>query len=69
MKIQVTNKQGQIIVQFESNETNNVATNQAMDIARKINHFFAVYVNGRLDCFTESADYFVFPKNIQGETI
>ena len=69
MLIQVTNKQGQIITQFESNETNNIATNQAMDIARKITYFFAVYVNGRLDCFTESADYFVFPKNIQGETI
>jgi len=64
MKVQVTNKQGQIIDQFESNETRNIATNQAIDLALKATNFFAVYVDGKLDCFSESSDHFAFPKTI-----
>jgi hypothetical protein len=64
MKIQITNKQGQVIDQFESNETRNIATNQAIDLALKVTSFFAVYVNGKLDCYSESSDHFAFPKTI-----
>lgn len=64
MKIQVINKAGQIISQFESNESRNIATNQAIGLASKVDSFFAVYVNGVLDCFSESSDNFSFPKSI-----
>lgn len=64
MQVKVINNQNQIIVQIESNETRNVATNYAMDIARKSCNFFAVYVDGKLDCFTESSDKFEFSKTI-----
>jgi len=65
MRIQATNKQGQIIVDFVSNETNNIATNHAIDLARKFGHFFAIYVDGKLDCYSESSDRnFSFPKTI-----
>lgn len=64
MKIQITNKNGQIIEQFVSKETRNIATNQAIDLALKTSNFFAVYVDGKLDCFSESSDCFAFPKTI-----
>ena len=64
MNIQVTNRTGQIISQFESNESRNIATNQAIDLALKVGNFFAVYVDGKLDCFSESSDHFSFPKTI-----
>jgi hypothetical protein len=64
MKIQATNKNGQIITQFESAESRSIATNQAIDLALKVTNFFAVYVNGKLDCFSESSDHFSFPKTI-----
>jgi hypothetical protein len=64
MKVQATNKAGQIIVDFVSNETNNIATNHAIDLARKTSGFFAIYVDGKLDCYSESSDRFEFPKTI-----
>jgi hypothetical protein len=64
MKVQILNKQGQIIDQFESNETRNIATNQAIDLALKTTNFFAVYVDGKLDCYSESSDHFAFAKTI-----
>jgi len=64
MKVQVINKTGQIISQFESNDSRNIATNQAIDLALKIGNFFAIYVDGKLDCFSESSDHFAFPKTI-----
>ena len=64
MKVQATNKEGQIIVDFISNETRNIATNQAIDLAIKICGFFAIYVDGKIDCYSESSDFFQFPKTI-----
>jgi hypothetical protein len=62
MKIQATNKNGQIVVQFDSADSRNIATNKAIDLALKVTNFFAVYVDGKLDCFSESSDHFAFPK-------
>jgi hypothetical protein len=64
MKIQANDKNGQIITQFESAESRSIATNQAIDLALKATNFFAVYVDGKLDCFSESSDNFSFPKTI-----
>ncbi len=64
MKVQVINKVGQIIANIDSNESRNIATNEAIGIANKTETFFAVYVDGKLDCFTESSDFFVFPKTL-----
>jgi hypothetical protein len=65
MLIQCTNNQGNTIVQFESSETRNIATNQAIDKCYALStSFFAVYVDGVLDCFSESSDRFQFPKTI-----
>jgi hypothetical protein len=64
MKVQAINKLGQIVCQFNSSETRNIATNQAIDAALKICNFFAVYVDGKLDCYSESSDHFAFPKTI-----
>jgi hypothetical protein len=64
MKVQAINKQNQIIAEFVSSETRNIATNQASNLARKATHFFAVYVDGKLDSYVESADRFEFPKTI-----
>jgi len=65
MLIQCTNNQGNTIVQFESSETRNIATNQAIDKCYALDtSFFAVYVDGVLDCFSESSDRFQFPKTI-----
>ena len=64
MKIQAINKQGQIIVDFISFESINFAINQAIDWALKEEGFFAVYVDGKLDCYSESSDFFQFPKTI-----
>ena len=64
MLIQAINKSGQILCNFSSNETRNIATNQAIDNALKVSNFFAVYVDGKLDCYSESSDCFTFPKTI-----
>lgn len=64
MKVQVINKIGQIIVDFVSHESINFATNQAIDWALKEDSFFAVYVDGKLNCYSESSDCFAFPKTI-----
>jgi hypothetical protein len=65
MKVQVINKVGNIIVDIDSNESRNIATNEAIGIAYKTETFFAVYVDGKLDCFTESSDHFAFPKTFK----
>lgn len=65
MKVQATNKQGQIIAQFESNEPRNWAISDAINECYKLGiSFFAVYVDGQLDCYSESSDRFQFPKTI-----
>jgi hypothetical protein len=64
MLIQAINKSGQILCNFNSDETRNIATNQAIDNALKVSNFFAVYVDGKLDCYSESSDCFTFPKTI-----
>jgi hypothetical protein len=64
MKVQVINKNKQVIQQFVSNESRNIATNQAIDLALKTCNFFAIYVDGKLDCYSESSDHFEFPKTI-----
>ena len=64
MKIKAINKNGQIIAQFDSVEKRNIATNQAIDLALKVTNFFAVYVDGKLDCYSESSDCFAFSKTI-----
>lgn len=64
MQIKAINKHGEVIAQFVSNESRNIATNQAIDLASKSTSFFAVYVDGLLDCYTESSDFFQFPKTI-----
>jgi hypothetical protein len=65
MKVQVINATGNIIVDIDSNESKNIATNEAIGIAQKIETFFAVYVDGKLDCFTESSNHFAFPKTFK----
>ena len=63
MKIQAINKQNKTIVQFESNEPRNWATSNAISECYKLGiSFFAIYVDGKLDCFSESSDHFAFPK-------
>lgn len=65
MKVQATNKQGQIIVDFVSNETRSIATNEAIcRCYTQCISFFAIYVDGKLDCFSESSEHFAFPKTI-----
>jgi len=65
MKVQATNKQGQIIVDFVSNETRNIATNDAIcRCYAQCVSVFAIYVDGVLDCFSETSDKFAFSKTI-----
>ena len=65
MKIQAINKAGKTIAQFESNEPRNWAINDAISECYKLGiNFFAVYVDSKLDCYSESSDRFEFPKNI-----
>jgi hypothetical protein len=64
MRIKCTDKLGNIVAMFTSSEPRNIATNQAIDIALKSTNFFAVYVDGYLDCYSESSDGFQFPKTI-----
>jgi hypothetical protein len=64
MRIKCTDKQGNIVAMFESDQPRNIATNQAIDLALKSTNFFAVYVDGQLDCYSESSDRFQFPKTI-----
>ena len=64
MEIKAINKQGKILANFVSNETRNIATNQAIDLACNAGSFFAIYVDGKLDCYSESSDRFQFPKTI-----
>ena len=64
MRIKCTDKQGNIVAMFTSSESRNIATNQAIDLALKTTNFFAVYVDGQLDCYSESSDRFHFPKTI-----
>lgn len=68
MKVQVINKTGKVIVDFLSAESINFATNQAIEFARQEDNFFAVYVDGKLNCYSESSDFFEFPETIK-ETI
>jgi hypothetical protein len=63
--IQATNKQGAVIAQFESSEFRNWATSDAIARCYKLGiSFFAIYVDGKLDCYSESSDRFQFPKTI-----
>jgi hypothetical protein len=65
MKVQATNKQGQIIVDFVSDESRNIATNEAIcRCYAQCASVFAVYVDGVLDCFSETSDKLAFPKTI-----
>ena len=64
MKVQAINKAGNVIVDFESFESINLATNQAIDWALKEDSFFAIYVDGKLNCYSQSSDNFAFPKTI-----
>ena len=64
MKVQAINKAGNVIVDFESFESINLATNQAIDWALKEDSFFAIYVDGKLNCYSQSSDNFSFPKTI-----
>ena len=65
MKIQAINKAGEIIVDFVSNEPKNWATNEAIcRCYQQCVSFFAIYVDGKLDCYSESSDRFNFPKTI-----
>ena len=64
MRIKCTDKQGNIVAMINSSESRNIATNQAIDLALKSTNFFAVYVDGFLDCYSESSDGFRFPKTI-----
>lgn len=64
MRIKCTDKQGNIVAMFESDEPRNIATNKAIDLALESTNFFAVYVDGLLDCYSESSDRFQFPKTI-----
>jgi hypothetical protein len=64
MKVTAINKQGKIIASLESSESRNIATNEAIDLALKVCGFFAIYVDGKLDCYSESSDRFAFPKTI-----
>jgi hypothetical protein len=65
MRIQATNKQGQIIVDFVSNKTSNIATNEAIcHCYEQCVSVFAVYVDGVLNCFSETSDKLAFPKTI-----
>ena len=65
MKIQAINKAGKIIVDFVSNESRNIATNKAICLCyAQCTSVFAVYVDGVLDCFSETSDKLAFPKTI-----
>jgi len=64
MRIKCTDKQGNIVAMFATSEPRNIATNQAIVLALKSTNFFAVYVDGLLDCYSESSDGFRFPKTI-----
>jgi hypothetical protein len=64
MKITVINKELKTIVDFISFESISSATNQAIDWALQEESFFAVYVDGELNCYSESSDFFQFPKTI-----
>ena len=65
MKIQALNKSGNIIVDFVSKETRNIASNKAICYCyAQCVSVFAVYVDGVLDCFSETADKLAFPKTL-----
>lgn len=64
MQVKAINRNGEVIAQFTSSESKNIATNQAIDLAHKSTSFFAVYVDGKLDSYSESSDFFEFPKTI-----
>jgi hypothetical protein len=64
MKITALNKELKTIIEFTSFAGINLATNQAIDWALKEDNFFAIYVDGKLNCYSESSDFFQFPKTI-----